>query len=174
MSRARPNHRLCSCFPYDILWRDKILDFFFKFIYQQSGYIFYPLSYCGDERRAMQSSWKRWDFVPSGSTSVICSRSDGRVRFSLLYWLAFRSGWSVGFGCVTSFQWCLAYLSEMTSRTNGILKSSCRVRFVTQHGASVIIRRIGLGLLKESLAGFAGTPPYLNPICPYGLYDGFV
>jgi hypothetical protein len=35
---------------------------------------------------------------------VIYSTSDGRVRFILLGWLAVRSGWSIGLGCVTIFQ----------------------------------------------------------------------
>jgi len=93
-------------------------------------------------RRAKQSSVWRWEVVPSGKTSFIHSRSDCLVRFSLLCWLSFRSGWSKEFGCVTGLWWCLAYLSVMKSRMNGILWSSFMVRLVTYHGASVIIRII--------------------------------
>ena len=66
------------------------------------------------------------------------SRSTGWVLFS-------RLGCPVsskGLGCVSSFLWCFVYFSNMTSRTYGIFKSSCRVELDTYQGALVIMRRI--------------------------------
>jgi len=116
-------------------------EIFLFFISQQSGYIIFILwanrtvwgelssPLCGGERSC-----------PVARPRIIYSRSDGLVRFSRLCWLSFRSGWSKELGCATSLWWCLAYLSVMTSRVNGILRSSCKVRLVTYHEASVIIR----------------------------------
>ena len=70
------------------------------------------------------------------------NRSMGRVRFSLLGCPMSSNGWSNGLGCISSFWWCFAYLSNTTSRTNGIFKSSCRVKLDTYEGALVIMRRI--------------------------------
>ena len=68
------------------------------------------------------------------------SRSTGWVLFSRLGCPMFSKGWSKGLGCVSSFIWCVSY--DMTSRTYGILKSSCRVKLDTYRGAFVIMRRI--------------------------------
>jgi len=70
------------------------------------------------------------------------SRSIGRVRFSRLGCPMSSNGWSNGLGCISNFWWCFAYLSNATSRTCGIFKSSCSVRLDTNQGALVIMRRI--------------------------------
>ena len=70
------------------------------------------------------------------------SRSTGWVLFSRLGCPMSSKGWSKGLGCVSSFLWSLAYFSNMTSRTFGIFKSSCRVKLDTYLGALVIMRRI--------------------------------
>jgi len=70
------------------------------------------------------------------------NRSMGRVRVSRLGCPISSNGWSNGLGCISSFWWCFAYLSNTTSRTYGIFKSSCRVKLDTYQGALVIIRRI--------------------------------
>jgi len=67
------------------------------------------------------------------------SRSTGWVRFSRLGCPMSSEGWSRGLGCVSSFLWCFAYFWNMTSRTYGIFKSSCRVKLDTYQGAFVII-----------------------------------
>ena len=68
------------------------------------------------------------------------NRSMGRVRFSRLGCPMFSNRWSNGLGCISSFWWCFAYLSNMTSWTYGTFKSSCRVKLDTYQG--VIRRRI--------------------------------
>jgi len=70
------------------------------------------------------------------------SRSTGWVLFSRFGCPMSSKGRSKGLGCVSSFLWCFAYFSNMTSRTYGTFKSSCRVKLDTYRGASVIMRRI--------------------------------
>jgi len=79
---------------------------------------------------------------PSTEPRLPHNRSMGRVCFSLLGCQMSSNGWSNGLGCISSFWWCFAYLSNTTSRTYGIFKSSCRVKLDTYQGALVIMRRI--------------------------------
>ena len=63
---------------------------------------------------------------PSTEPRLPHNRSMGRVRFSRLGCPMSSNRWSNGLGYISSFWWCLAYLSNTTSRTYGIFKSSCR------------------------------------------------
>ena len=69
-------------------------------------------------------------------------RSTGWVLFSHLGCPMSSKGWSKGLGCVFQFSMIFSYFSNMTSRSYGILKSSCRVNLDTYQGALVIMRRI--------------------------------
>ena len=91
---------------------------------------------------ALQSSSDMMRPRPMTEPRLPHSRSTGWVLFSRLGCSMSSKGWSKGLGRVSSFLWCFAYLSNMTSWAYRILKSSYRVKLDTYQGALVIMRRI--------------------------------
>jgi len=121
-------------------WCWKLSEYLFRiYLNQRSGYnlilwanVRTEGKLCNPQGRGERSRPAAWPRL---------YKVDRRAEFAIVFWvgLASRSCCSVGFGWVTIFQWYFVYLSVMMSRTNEIFRSSCRVRFVTYHGASIVI-----------------------------------